>query len=123
MASGIVAGRVGLRELTDGFVQRPDIQALMRKVEIVTTTEYDPELPGAAPADQVTVRLTDGRTIEGAPVMRATGHPTRPLSEEQLYAKFADCVESGGAPVPADVLYRRLSALQSITARDLTAQA
>jgi 2-methylcitrate dehydratase PrpD len=32
MASGIVAKRVGLRELTDEFVQRPDIQALMRKV-------------------------------------------------------------------------------------------
>ena len=44
MASGIVAKRVGLRELTDEFVQRPDIQALMRKVEIVTTTEYDPEV-------------------------------------------------------------------------------
>ena len=41
MASGIIAKRVGLRELTDEFVQRPDIQALMRKVEIVTTTEYD----------------------------------------------------------------------------------
>ena len=44
MASGIVAKRVGLRELTDEFVQRPDIQALMRKVEIVTTTEYDPRV-------------------------------------------------------------------------------
>ena len=46
MASGIVAQRVGLRELTDGFVQRPDIQALMRKVEIVTTTTYDPDFRG-----------------------------------------------------------------------------
>lgn len=123
MASGIVAGRVGLRELTDGFVQRPDIQALMRKVEIVTTTTYDAELPGAAPADQVSVHLTDGRTIEGAPVARATGHPSRPLSEQQLYDKFADCVDTGGAPIAADVLFRRLSALQSITARDLTAHA
>ena len=48
MASGIIAKRVGLRELTDGFVQRPDVQDLMRKVEVVTTTEYDPEMPGAA---------------------------------------------------------------------------
>ncbi|MBN8902209.1 MAG: MmgE/PrpD family protein, partial [Rhodospirillales bacterium] len=31
MASGIVAYSVGLRELTDGFVQRPDLQAPMRK--------------------------------------------------------------------------------------------
>src|ERR1700728_2375177 len=36
MASGIVAQRVGLRELTDAFVQRPDIQQLMQRVESVT---------------------------------------------------------------------------------------
>ncbi len=73
MASGIVAKRVGLRELTDDFVSRPDIQALMRKVEIVTTTEYDPDMPGAAPQDQVTVELANGSSIAGEPVRRATG--------------------------------------------------
>ncbi len=123
MASGIVVGRVGLRELTDAFVQRPDIQALMRKVEIVTTTDHDPELPGAAVADRVSVQLTGGRMIEGVPVTRATGHPSRPLTEQQLYDKFADCLDAGQSPVPADVLYRRLTAIQSIAARDLTASA
>jgi 2-methylcitrate dehydratase PrpD len=122
MASGIVAQRVGLRELTDDFVRRPDIQALMRTVEIVTTTQYDPELPGAAPEDQVTVRLADGRVIAGQPVARATGHPSRPLSEQQLYDKFADCLDAGASSIPADMLFRRLSAIRSITARDLTAQ-
>jgi 2-methylcitrate dehydratase PrpD len=123
MASGVVANRVGLRELTDEFVQRPDIQALMRKVEIVTTTEHDPELPGAAPADQVVVQLTDGRTIEGSPVARATGHPSRPLSDRQLYDKFADCLDAGGSEIPAEVLYKRLMSIQQIAARDLTAAA
>ncbi|MDR3536598.1 MAG: MmgE/PrpD family protein, partial [Acetobacteraceae bacterium] len=123
MASGIVAQRVGLRELTDGFVQRPDIQALMRKVEIVTTTQYDADLPGAAPADSVVVQLADGRTIAGEPVARATGHPSRPLSDQQLYAKFADCLEVGGSDIPAEVLFKRLSAIQSISARELTAAA
>jgi 2-methylcitrate dehydratase PrpD len=123
MASGIVAQRVGLRELTDDFVQRSDIQALMKKVEIVTTTEHDPELPGAAPRDQVTVKLTDGRVIEGEPVARATGHPSRPLSDQQLYDKFADCLDAGQSPIPAEVLFKRLSAIQSISARELTAQA
>ncbi len=123
MASGIVANRVGLRELTDDFVRRPDIQALMKKVEIVTTAEYDPALPGAAAADQVTVTLADGRTIAGEPVARATGHPSRPLTDQQLYDKFADCLDAGASPIPADVLFRRLSAIQSISARDLTAAA
>ncbi|MFL5256723.1 MAG: MmgE/PrpD family protein [Rhodopila sp.] len=122
MASGIVAQRVGLRELTDGFVQRPDIQALMRKVEIVTTQEHDPELPGAAPQDQVTVTLAGGRKIEGTPVARATGHPSRPLSDQQIFDKFADCLDAGRSPIPADILFKRLSELQSIAAQDLTAQ-
>jgi 2-methylcitrate dehydratase PrpD len=121
MASGVIAKRVGLRELTDGFVQRPDVQALMRKVEVVTTSEYDPEMPGAAPFDTVAVELNDGRTIAGDPVGRATGHPSRPLTDAQLYDKFADCLEVGDSDIPADVLFRRLSQIQSISARDLTA--
>ena len=121
MASGIIAKRVGLRELTDAFVQRPDIQALMSKVEIVTTTDYDPELSGAAPADYVTVALANGSTIVGAPVKRATGHATRPLTEQQLYDKFADCLHVGGSDIPAETLFKRLSAIQSMTAREVTA--
>ncbi len=121
MASGIVAKRVGLRELTDDFVQRPDIQALMEKVEIVTTTEHDPNMPGAAPHDSVLVEMSDGSTVAGTPVSRATGHPSRPLSDQQLFDKFADCLEVGGSDIPADVLFKRLSAIQSISARELTA--
>lgn len=123
MASGIIAQRVGLRELTDDFVQRPDIQALMKKVEITTTTVYDPDLPGAAAQDQVTVKLSGGRTIKGEPVARATGHPSRPLTDQQLYDKFADCLGAGASPIPADVLFKRLSAIQSMNACDLTAPA
>jgi 2-methylcitrate dehydratase PrpD len=121
MASGIIAKRVGLRELTDGFVQRPDVQNLMRKVEVVTTTEYDPDMPGAAPFDTVAVELNDGRTIAGEPVARATGHPSRPLTDAQLYDKFADCLDAGDSDIPADVLFKRLSRIQSISARELTA--
>jgi 2-methylcitrate dehydratase PrpD len=121
MASGIIAKRIGLRELTDEFVQRPDIQALMRKVEIVTTTEYDSEMPGAAPQDSVKVELTDGGTLAGEPVRRATGHASRPLTEAQIYDKFADCLDAGASDIPADVLFKRLSAIQSLSAREVTA--
>ncbi|MGD0433054.1 MAG: MmgE/PrpD family protein [Acetobacteraceae bacterium] len=121
MASGIIAKRVGLRELTDGFVQRPDVQEMMRKVEVVTTSQYDPDMPGAAPFDTVAVELNDGRTIEGAPVARATGHPSRPLTDAQLYDKFADCLDAGESEISADELFRRLSQIQSISARELTA--
>ncbi len=119
MASGIVARRVGLRELTDEFVRRDDIQALMRRVRTETTTEYDPELPGAAFADQVTVETTDGRGLAGEKVTRATGHATRPLSEAQIYDKFADCLAVGATDIPAATLFARLKGLEGIAARDL----
>jgi 2-methylcitrate dehydratase PrpD len=122
MASGIIAKRVGLRELTDAFVQRSDVQDLMGKVEVVTTTDYDPEMPGAAKFDSMVVELNDGRMLAGAPVARATGHPTRPLTEEQLYEKFADCLEAGESEIAAAILFKRLSRIQSISARELTAR-
>jgi 2-methylcitrate dehydratase PrpD len=93
----------------------------MRKVEIVTTTEYDPESPGAAPEDSVRVELTNGRTIAGEPVKRATGHASRPLTEGQIYEKFADCLDAGASDIPADVLFKRLSAIQSLSASQITA--
>ncbi len=117
MASAIVAHRVGLRELTDDFVRRPDVQALMRRVSTETSTEYDPELPGAAPADSLRIELMSGEVLEGEPVTRATGHATRPLTDTQIYEKFADCLDVGRSEIPAEVLYGRLTGLAALRAR------
>ena len=94
---------------------------LMRRVEIVTTTQYDPDMSGAAAHDQVTLALTDGRTIAGTPVKRATGHSTRPLTETQIFDKFADCLDVGVSDIPAELLFQRLSAIQSLSAQQITA--
>ena len=45
----------------------------------------------------------------------------RPLTEQQLHDKFVDCLVAGGSAIPAEILFRRLQAIQSITARELTA--
>ncbi|MBV9776101.1 MAG: MmgE/PrpD family protein, partial [Acetobacteraceae bacterium] len=121
MAGAIVARRVGLRELTDGFVRRPDVQALMRRVVTDTVREHDPALPGAAPADQVTIVLASGETLPGAKVVRATGHPSRLLSDQQIFEKFADCLEAGGSGIPAETLFGRLRAMHAMPARALAA--
>ena len=120
MASAIVARRVGLAELTDGFVQRADVQALMQRVNIVTNTDYDPESSGAAMADQVTIRLTDGGVLEGERVHRARGHADRPLAEADLFAKFEDCLNVGRSTIPPAVLFERLRAMEHGSARSLT---
>jgi 2-methylcitrate dehydratase PrpD len=121
MASCLVARRVGLAELTDGFVRRADVQAMMRRIELETTEETDPENPGMPPWEQVRIELASGQVIEGPQVRRARGHAERPLSESQVHEKFTDCLGTGGSAIPAETLFARLQALRTVTARELTA--
>jgi 2-methylcitrate dehydratase PrpD len=90
MAAALVARRVGLSELTDEFVARPEVVACLDKVKCTTVDETVPEL-GMAPDDRVSVVLTDGRVIEHAPVTHAKGSWQRPLTREELMEKFLDC--------------------------------
>ena len=121
MASSLIAHRVSLAELTDPFVQRKDVQDMMRLVERDLTEETDEKNPGASPFEQVRIELTTGQVIEGPKVMRARGHAERPLTEQQLHDKFVDCLTSSGATIPAETLFGRLQGMQSVTARELTA--
>lgn len=121
MASSLIAHRVSLAELTDGFVRRKDVQDMMRRVERDLTEETNAENPGASPWEQVRIELTSGQVLESPKVTRARGHAERPLTEQQLHDKFADCVSTGKSLIPAETLFGRLQAMQAITARELTA--
>ena len=121
MASGIIARRVSLAELTDPFVQRKDVQDMMRLVERDLTDETNAANPGSSPYEQVRIELTSGQVVEGPRVTRARGHADRPLTEQQLHDKFVDCLIAGESAVPAETLFSRLQAMQSVTAHELTA--
>ncbi len=123
MASGLIAHRVGLSELTDPFVQRKDVQDLMRKIQRDLTDETDEANPGSSPWEQVKIELVSGQVLESEKIRRARGHAERPLTDDQLHEKFADCLTNSGSPIAADVLFARLQAMQSLTARELTAVA
>jgi 2-methylcitrate dehydratase PrpD len=90
MAAALVARRVGLSELTDEFVARPEVAANLGKVTCTTTDETVPEL-AMAPDDRVSVVLADGRIIEHDPVAFAKGSWQRPLTREELQEKVLDC--------------------------------
>jgi 2-methylcitrate dehydratase PrpD len=86
--------------LTIGAFARPeaapsDVQALFARTTIVAW----PEASGSA--TRVTAYFTDGSSAS-AEVAVASGHPTRPLSEAVLRAKFLDCAAAGGAPIAAE---------------------
>jgi len=93
MACALLERRVTLAELVDAVVRRADMQALMARVRVSLIDEYDPEMPQYSPYDQVKVRLNDGRILDSERVLRARGHITRPLATDELFAKFASCLD------------------------------
>ncbi len=114
MASAVVARSVGLRELTDAFVGRPDIQALQSKVEVSATSDSaESDLP-FAPFDVVSVRMRDGRTITHEPVADAKGSWVKRLSKDELHAKFMDCAGLALDAEKAERLFDQLYAIEKL---------
>ncbi len=112
MASSIVANRVGLRELTDEFVQRSDIQALMPKVVVAPDDRIDPKRTGNAPYDQVVIETADGRRLESARVTDERGSPQLPLSREELWTKFKECFAVGNPKLDAEATFEALMTVE-----------
>lgn len=113
-ACAVVAGRVGLAELTDGFVRSQAVQALLPRVRITTVEGSDPDEPFFAPHDSVTVRLADGSTLSSGPLRYARGHARNPIGLDELRAKFDDCI---GEAIPAaqrERLFEQLSRLEAL---------
>ncbi|WP_200843513.1 MmgE/PrpD family protein [Pantoea sp. 18069] len=113
MACAVIARKAGLTELTDEFVCRADVQALMCKVTIRLDKVYDPQTPGAAQVDRVTLYTRDG-AVRGQSVHRATGHAQQPLAAAHLREKFLECLAFGGFQGDAQGFYTALSRLEDL---------
>ena len=115
VASALTAQRVGLNELTDAFVNRPDVREQFGKVSIEcvdTQSAYDPAF---SRADRVVVETSDGRSFDSGEVEYARGDPKLPLDEAGLRAKFADCLAVAGFDdAAAATLYAKVAALEKL---------
>jgi len=80
-AVGLLYGRAGEHEYTDEVVNRPEVLALRAKVEAVVDDRIDEA------AAELLLTTTDGREI-ALRVDHAVGSLERPMSNEQLRAKF-----------------------------------
>jgi 2-methylcitrate dehydratase PrpD len=119
MAAATLAGRCGMSEVNDGFVQRDDVQAFFPKVTVKPLAEKSDDEPIHSPFDRVRVTLRDNRTLASEPVYFPRGHFRNPVDADALWGKFADCVN--GAPINARPLFDRLQQvdqLRSIAALD-----
>lgn len=119
VAASLLRGKVGLAELDDAFVTAAPTQALMHKVRITTTAEFDPSYPGAAPADFVQLRMTDGSVHVTDQVRRASGHADLPLTREQLWSKFSECAGVAGMTAHgAQPLFDAMQRIDSLPGSD-----
>jgi 2-methylcitrate dehydratase PrpD len=91
MAAAIILRRMGIAELRDSVVQRPDIQAFFAKVTLEAVDAHDSRDPAHSPTERVVVRLTDGRAFDTGEITTVLGHAFDPLSTTQLWDKFREC--------------------------------
>lgn len=94
MAILLLERRAGLQEFTDAVVNRPDVQAMIQKVQFGTNAEAE-----AAGFDKMTtiieVEMSDGRVLKTRADF-GKGSPANPMSDAELSDKFRECAAWGG---------------------------
>ncbi len=116
VATGFVRGKFGLAELEEPALRDPDILALADKVDY----EADPnsEFPKAY-SGEVIVRLKDGRELSHREQINR-GAADRPLSNQEIIAKFMDNAQLAVSPSRAGQMRDAILAMdEGRSAREL----
>jgi 2-methylcitrate dehydratase PrpD len=94
MAILLLDRQAGLGQFTDEVVNRPDVQAIIQKIDFGVHPEAE-----AAGFDKMTtiieVELDDGSVVKGAADF-GKGSPANPMSDNELAEKFHQCAAWGG---------------------------
>jgi 2-methylcitrate dehydratase PrpD len=88
MAILLLDGRAGLGEFTDAVVHRPDVKAMIEKVDFVV--DKDAEAAGYHKMTTIIdIQLADGRTISGRSDF-GKGSPADPMTYDEVANKFRE---------------------------------
>jgi 2-methylcitrate dehydratase PrpD len=94
MAILLLERKAGLEQFTDQVVNRPDVQALLQRVDFGVNAEAE-----AAGFDKMTtiieVEQDDGTIVKGSADF-GKGSPANPMSDDELAEKFRQCADWGG---------------------------
>jgi 2-methylcitrate dehydratase PrpD len=121
MAILLLERKAGLPEFTDEVVNRPDVQAMIQKVEFGVHPEAE-----AAGYDKMTtiieLNLKGGRVISGRADF-GKGSPANPMSYEEVADKFRECAAFSRWPVnKAEGVIDMVMSLEDLpNVRELTA--
>ena len=119
VASALVARDVGLQQLTDEFVNLPDVSKHFSKIEVSINDKPCPVEPSFSFTDRVQLELNDGRTLDSGDIRFPFGSANNPLDAAGMKQKFMGCMQAGreaGTVLPcsdAD-LYQRIMSLQDL---------
>ncbi|WP_406857774.1 MmgE/PrpD family protein [Alsobacter sp. KACC 23698] len=91
MAILLLEGRAGLNEFTDEVVMRPDVQAMIERVDFGVNDEAE-RAGYHKMTTLIDIAFKDGRTISGRADF-GKGSPSNPMSYEEVADKFRECVE------------------------------
>jgi 2-methylcitrate dehydratase PrpD len=94
MAILLLERRAGLSEFTDEVVNRPDVKAMIEKIDFGVHPDAE-----AAGYDKmrtlIEVKLTDGQVVSGYADF-GKGSPTNPMSDDELVEKYMGCADWAG---------------------------
>lgn len=86
VAAQIVHGHIGLAQISGKGLSDPAVADLVARTELVADPKHEARYPEGRWAD-VRLTLTDGREVQSGD-MHARGGPERPLSADDIVAKF-----------------------------------
>jgi 2-methylcitrate dehydratase PrpD len=119
VASALVDGNVGLKSFEDANVLRPSVQQEMPKIRrrILPPEEKVNNVFGPA---IVQITLRNGRVLSKR-IDIAKGDPRKPMSEKEVYDKYAECSSAVFRKQTIDKTYAMMQTLQKISdVRQLT---
>lgn len=111
----LLLGQLRLSEAGDMTVQRHDVQTFMSKVRVESHAGILAEDPRFGSYDQVTIRTMNGAE-HSAKVDVAHGHRSKPLSDEEMWAKFSQCAARAQLAISPQALFNQLLNFQSLPA-------
>ncbi len=119
LAVALLDGQVLPEQFTPQRIVRPDVQELLRRVEVRPAGDLSARFP-AEHACRLRVHLLDGTTL-AADKSDYEGFLTRPMSWEQARGKFERLAAGRIEPELARDLAMTVDSLEDLEARDLTA--
>ena len=110
-------GDVQTAQLDARRIDKPDVQALLRKVKVKPDDAFTARYPGQVPA-RVTVRLEGGKSYNQE-VKDYLGFPTRPFSWDESVEKFDKLVAGHADKGPCREIKDAVRSLENIQVKEL----